>query len=391
MDKSEFFALETNEQLRILGDALAQSTKPSDVFGEVDYDTAKSRWRTLSKFVHPDTRAGDEDDDLAGVAFSRLQNLWGKAQEGLSFGSHVDSTANADETKIGEVEFRDTTYVIRRLLRSGDIGDYYLAVDADNNEYVLHISRNPKNNDLIKNESDVLNAMAASDVASDFEAWRYIPTCVASFETPDGAAANVLQIANSGKDAALPSFEHMHSLSEVVDIIGEDNMDIRHVGWIWRRILGALNVAHYLGVIHAGITPDSIWISTDPDNHGAVLMNWAHASSEQQRVKTISSRWRSIYPPEILAKALPQPSSDLYMAGKSMLWAFKDIEPNKEGSALDRYFYVMTLDLDQLRLNGIVAVGDAFTDTIFNGMGWKREFVVLDFKPATLVDWSWWW
>lgn len=387
----EFTTKDELEQLRIIGDDLNQVTNPADVFGrDADKATAKKRFRKLSKVVHPDSRVGDADDDLAGVAFTRLNKLWESAQEAFEAGNYGEFVM-ADDANLGEVDVRGATYTIKHLMRSGDIGDYYLTLDADGNEYILHMARNAKNNDLMQNERNVLGRISASPAFEEFDGRRYVPEVVTHFMTPDGVACNLLKIANHGDEAPLPSLSEMHSLSEIADQLGDD-LDIRHLGWMWRRLLGALTISQYVGVIHAGITPDSIWISTSPSNHGAVLMNWVHASTGQKPVKSVSSRWRSLYPAEVLAKMPPVPSTDFYMGGYAMQHAFSHVvKPNVNGNALDRYFYVMTQPVASTRLNDVADVGEAFSEAIFDGMGWKREFVVLDFQPAVTVDWSWWW
>lgn len=393
MTYEQFNALDTIEQLRIVGDALTQTANPATVFGpDADEKIAKRRWRNLSKFVHPDVRGGTEDDDLAGIASKRLNLLWETAKKSFANGTYGKSVVETDtEIVTGTFTVKDGEYRVVRFLRTGDVGDYYLLHDDGSYEVIMHIARDSSDNDLIANEARILSAINSHDVFNEMEGYRYIPQLITAFYTTGGLAVNLWRIPNWGEDAMLPSFNNMHSLSEIIDVIGADSINIKHLGWIWRRILSALAVSSYIGVIHAGITPDSIWISTAPNNHGAILVNWVHASHGQQPVKSLSTRWEDLYPKEILMKDLPQLSSDTYMAAMSMMWAFSGLVPDPTGDGLARYFYVMTLQSAQSRLSDIKDIGSKFEEAIFGEMGWKKEFVALDYKAQPVISWEWWW
>lgn len=391
--REDFFALDDVEQLRRVGGALSRESNPAEVFGYgVNYKVAKARYRKLSKHLHPDVRSGSEDDDLAGFAFNWLHLLWKGAEQMFKDGTYGEATIDMNSAVAAKsVEVRGVVYEVRRLLVSGDVGDYYLLVDESGREYAMHISRTPANNDLIENEANVLDKINSHPAFVEFEGYRYIPELVARFQTTDGLSANIWHVPNFGEEAMLPSLENMVPLSAVVDLVGRENIDLRHVGWIWNRVITGLSAAHYMGVVHAGVTPDSIWISIDPDNHAGLLTNWVHASAGQSQVGSISARWRDHYPPEILSKELPLPSTDYFMGAKAVLWAFDQIQCSPSGNPLDRYFFVMTLYQPNVRLKDDASVYEEFQDVLFNQMRWKREFVRLEVNNKSEIDWSWFW
>lgn len=390
MNKTQFFNLSDVDQLRMIGDQLAEIENPALLFGDgITIDQLKSRGRNFQKFLHPDSRAGKEDDDLAGKAFKIFMGLYDHAKSSMESGNYGKSNIKTDaENESNDINIGGETYQVLYPIGVSDIGSYYLIRNDKNDEFILHLCDNPSNNDLMENERNILSKIKIHEVYDEFEGCYYIPEIVTSFKTTSGLSANILRIESFNPDEKY-SINHMSPLSKVIDKIGRENINIRHIGWIFNRIISGFNVSHYIGVVNAGITPDSIWISTHPESHAGVLMNWCHASYGQSIVKSVSSRWISHYPLEIMNKQLPDFTSDFFMAAKAMQWAFSI----KKNSPIDKYFSALTLPYTHLRLGEIGYVSELWQETIFEAEGWKREFIQLNINGngQNRIDWSWFW
>ena len=92
--------------------------------------------------------------------------------------------------------------------------------------------------------------------------------------------------------------------------------------WIWRRVLGQTLAASMLKSVHGAIVPDHILVH--PLTHEPLHIGWAHAIERplerNAKLTTIIDRFRDWYPPEVFAREVPSHQTDLYMAGKTMVY-----------------------------------------------------------------------
>jgi serine/threonine protein kinase len=56
-----------------------------------------------------------------------------------------------------------------------------------------------------------------------------------------------------------------------------NGVDVRHVVWMWRRVLEMLAYVHSVGWSHGDLSPEMSWVN--PRDHGVHLMNWSKANS----------------------------------------------------------------------------------------------------------------
>jgi hypothetical protein len=179
------------------------------------------------------------------------------------------------------------------------------------------------------------------------------------------------------------------SLKQVVDGVGGTLRD-KHIAWIWRKLLIAVGIMWYHGVIHAGCNPDNIIVTTDINLHGIVLDGWYFASYQQAPLVVVNDAWMDIYPPHIKdsERNLPQPGLDVYMAAKSMMWANNHLD-----KVLVDYFNWCAQDFALARPDTVKMMLPEFDHRIFNVLGWQREFVKMTeyADRAADIDWSWFW
>lgn len=290
---------------------------PIQVFGMYE-DKAKQRYRQLAKQCHPDTGGSDE-------LFQRLETMW--------------ADYNSAEWMLG----------------AGDISKVFY---ADHDLVEKEIS-NSKLNGLLLHEFEVLNKLQYQNQSTS----EFYPATV---ELVKNKLIYCYLVANP---------LNLYTLESITEYYN-GKIPERHLGWVWRKLLVAMDYAHSVGVIHSAITPDNILIQ--PYTHGLVLIDWIHASVDQSPITSVSKKNVDLYPPEKFDKDPPTPGWDIYMAATSMMSCFSPM-----CYELDRYFSVVADPNFRSRVSDFKTLKDTFDDVIFNLLGWKREFVIMDFP-----DWD---
>lgn len=381
MMKSDFFKLPDEQRAKAVLAALKKINNLAELFGKIaDEKTAKKRYQAISKKIHPDMLDGD--DVAAKEAFQELNDLWQQAQEQINNGVYGTALVpSANSTKTGSLSLDGRTYRFGRLLGEGDISDVYLGLDEAGEPVVVKCARNVGDNDLMDNELQILDDLAISDGYDHMS--KYYPRLVASGKDSNRCRINVLQY-----DAQfIETPEKLASLKDIVKAF-DGKLNVRHVGWIWRKLITGLAFAHRSGIIHAAITPDNILVTIDNELHGIVLGGWIYGSQNQSSVVGMSADWEDLYPPNVGANesVQPTPALDVYMAAKSMMWAFPDMPDD-----LLRYFDWCAQDSQNLRPTNFDDLDRYFKETIFNRLNWPSEFVRLNYIASNTVDIDWNW
>jgi len=239
------------------------ASSPADIFGP---DAAR-RYRQLARLTHPDANAGDS---RAASAFMKLLALWRRHQG-------------------------PAAVVIR-----GDIANLYPGPDG-----ILKISRDPADNDLMRQEAVALRLLR-DQVDPQFQA--YFPRLLETRRQQDPATgvqrrANLL--------VPLAGFVTLADLRAAYP----GGVDPRDAVWMWRRLLVAIGAAHRTGLIHAAVLPEHVLIH--PADHGLVLVDWCYSAGDA-RVRAIVRRYADWYPPEIPAGHPAGPDLDIWLATRCM-------------------------------------------------------------------------
>jgi hypothetical protein len=68
-----------------------------------------------------------------------------------------------------------------------------------------------------------------------------------------------------------------------------------------------------VGLVHGAVLPEHVMIH--PGEHGLTLLDWCYSAGDHSdRVPAIVERYRHWYPPEVLDRRAPGPSTDIYLA-----------------------------------------------------------------------------
>lgn len=279
--------------------ALKDAKCPEDIFGD-DPDDIAGWWRSWAQIVHED-RVRVEHKAVAHEAFLLLTKIYDEAKAKVAnktFGDRKPLIMAVLKTKTA-------AYSLYSLISKGDIADIYRGTSDSGIEVLVKVGRSPANNDLMKNEADILTSVLK---ATDPKLYAYFPTLVDSFEMED--------VGKTRKRVNV--FEYIPDTVSLDDVNKSypDGIEAADAAWMWNRMLESLHLLHEQGYIHGAVTPDRFLIV--PETHRGILIDFCYAVKTGSLVKAISPKWKKNYPEEILSKKSVDNSTDVYMASYCM-------------------------------------------------------------------------
>lgn len=311
------------QALDIAAGKIADAEVPEDVFGalagtalEEKLQELTTLYRKLVQVVHPDKYRQIEEQETARPAFVKITQFKVAAEAKLRAGTYGDrrvavepETAPAVHPVVIQTPKRK--YLITRTFSHGDLADLYKATYGKSAEVViLKVAQSPADNDLMDVESRVLSAIYPPSQKEE-KFYRYLPRLMDTFQMR--SAKRTIRRVN-----VFPMYDDYYSLEEVLQA-HPNGIDFRDWIWMYKRALAGIGYVHLKkDVVHGALTPAHVLIH--PIGHGAKIVDWCYAVQEwskgRNRIKAIQSKYKKLYPPEVLAKQPPTPATDLYMLSK---------------------------------------------------------------------------
>jgi len=283
---------------------IINAKSPEEVFGAVaGLIELKKEFRRLSMLVHPDRNNGSV---IAEQAFIRLVPLMEQAEYKMKKGTYGNPNAMSNSVNI---KSKRGDYYIVDLIKEGDLTNVYCALDKNNIPVTVKVTRSPANNDLARNEANMLRQIVEKN--KGLPALAHIPRLEDSFMLKDGSVqknVNVFQ--------GMEREDGWHSVQEIIEQ-NPDGIDLRDAAWMLNRLYGALLMAHQGGVVHAAVVPSHIMLHLP--SHRGVLIDWSYAVNEGSPAKALSPEIERFIPPEVKKKEPLTYGTDLYMAAKVLL------------------------------------------------------------------------
>lgn len=279
--------------------ALQSARCPEDIFG-ADGSGLKDAYREWAKAVHEDA-VPPEQKKIAHEAFILLTKWLGLAEDKALRGTYGDNKP----TVLAAFKTKTAAYSVHSLVLEGDIADIYDGADVGGKKLIVKVCRSPKNNDLMKNEANILAALPAG--LSKPEHSSYFPNLIDSFEAQNGPAKVRVNV-----------FDGMDDHISVQDILKAypRGINIKDAAWIFNRMLEAAHLAHTQEIIHASITPDRFFVS--PSRHTGVLTDFCYSVKCDGVARAYSPAFKDLYPPELFSKKPLDFGADLYMIARIM-------------------------------------------------------------------------
>lgn len=271
------------------------------------------------------------------------------------------------------------SYSVEKLARVGDIGDVYKA--SNNGQTVaLKIARDPRDNDLMQAEWN--NLKTIRPVGKDeTKHYRYFPQPIESFKVNDGGKHRQVNV--------FTWLENFHSIVTVRE--AHTKLQLEHGVWMLNRILEALSHTHAAGVVHGSVLPPHVMAyassaEKDPFNHGAKLVGWSYSMPIGQPLRAISPKWSGYYPPEVFDKLPTRPSTDIYMAVRTIMYALGGVadptnRPSHVPDYLWRFFLGCLLANPRARPQDALSLRSELKDHMAKHYG-PKKYVRFD-MPAT--------
>lgn len=306
-------------------------SSPRTYFG----DEIDARLRLLLKDCHPDHFKSDADKESADRLFKRFSTL-------------------ADECRAPKTTIKTKTrqYTLESRIAIGDVSDVHLA-SANTEQYLLKMSRIAGADKLLAHEHFVLSELAEKSGDSTYK--FYFPTPIETIKAQDGMRKQVNVFAY---DPGGYTAEQIHAKHPALK--GE------HLAWIYKRILTGLGFAHTHKWIHNAVLPCHLIIY--PGTHGVQLIDWKLASTPAV-LKSISAKYRDWYPPEVSKKQPTDPSTDIYMATKCLIYLAGGNPLTKEMPAsvpvpMQAFFRSALLEAQRMRPQSAWDLLNEFTDML---------------------------
>lgn len=309
--------------LDVVADKLRSATSFADVFGHLSASDTKGNERelrrqyaALARMVHPDHLPGFETK--ANSVTAELNLFYDRAKNAIAtntYAEHFSPAASAARGgSIGVVikTARATYHFKETPFAAGDFSDVFLGSAEGGKAAMVKVARDPTKNQYLANEAAILTT---ADTDRHTDAIRpFLPKLLDS-----------VTIVEPGNQQYLANvFTYRSGYVSVTDIrrVYPDGLPAAEAAWIWRRIIGQAIVARMLNSVHGAIVPDHVLVH--PVSHDPLHIGWAHAvirpHERNARLTTVIDRWRDWYPPEVFSRDVPSHQTDLYMAGKTMLY-----------------------------------------------------------------------
>lgn len=181
------------------------------------------------------------------------------------------------DTPAQTIQFQNQTYGILQHLGRGTHSDIYLAerISPLPERVILKLALTGSSNseNALKQSAHALNALQNSSVLGAPYFTQRLPQLVAIGVASGARTEERTALALRSPPGYWGSLaDVMHSYQSKAQAI-----DVRHVVWIWRRVLEVLAFVHDSGWVHRDLVPENLLIH--PSDHGVQLVGWSCAKN----------------------------------------------------------------------------------------------------------------
>lgn len=279
---------------------IVKSRCPEDVFGQCKTaNELKKIYRSLVKLMHPDFQKDKKTKYMATEATKVLNDYYSQAQDMISnntYGKRNVSPSQGDVEMTFEVNGYE--YHIFANAVEGDFCKIYFGERIKTPELekiCLKIPIDKQDNHLMAKESKILTSINH----------KSLPVLLDSFLL-DGKRTNVIREIEDSYD--------LYSLRKHFP----NGLPQEHTVWVLDRLLSVLGFLHTNFVIHGSIEPGNIMVA--PYNHNGLLIDFLLSIPDANQDTAQYVGLNDYSAPEITANKRPDPASDMFSLGKSMVY-----------------------------------------------------------------------
>lgn len=248
-----------------------------------DKDTASKEYRKLCSQWHTDR---NPDADPAVIA--HINVLYDHAVAKLDKGEWEIPGELLIETTDGK------TFKFKyKSKRENDVGVTYVS----DNFVMFFVTKD--NADLYAIAKKQISGLRYANDKMREEMEKFLPKIHAEHETTD----HYIMVMKKTPDVFL--------LRDVLDFF-DGKMDPKHAAWIISRLYNICCYLKYAGIVHAGISIDSVFIS--PQHHSAILMgNWWFSAKAESKMIALPAFTAKMINPDIITEKKAISKIDLEM------------------------------------------------------------------------------
>lgn len=320
------------DEVRSVLGVLESATNFAAIFGPVpagdkekQRKALRSQFAYLAQIVHPD-RLDQRHEDFAGKTFRLLNDMWKRAEAALEKGIY-DEPFRPEETrtvagnphKTGvTITSASSAYQLQAApYRTGDFSEFFRAraISDSPEDVLIKIAIEPANNGQLEKEIRFLRRFHHPDADPSLVRIRsFIPEVRDTF----------LMAGDGGRRHRTYVMKDQPGFVSLVDIMKhfQSGLDPRDAAWIIRRVIAQAIAASMAGIVHGAIVPDHVLVH--PVSHEPLHIGWLHgvelSGLDSGRMEFVIDRWEDWYPPEVWSKKTLTHATDIYMAGKTMLY-----------------------------------------------------------------------
>lgn len=293
-----------------------QADHPEDLFSSFDIvlpvDTLlaylQEKYDKMRAVTDPTVYQDLEDVEAATDANKKLSRLYAAAQERIR--QHIYGLVGRGKPRphFASKSFAvgPNRYYVGHELAKGErsiVYEGYLERGGESvGEVVIKVAANAAQNHFSLNEARAIDLLHRDPVPQ----WKHLPFLMDRFNAGDRVGLIFRKI--SGVSLMHVRQHRAH----------RDGLDQRHVAWMLDRLLSCLGYVHRCGLVHGNLTLDHIIV--EPQTHNALITGWS-ASVHKPAVtgEKVALFSKAFSAPEVQARGMIGPWSDLYSIGKIMI------------------------------------------------------------------------
>lgn len=273
----------------------------------------KKQYRVLVKMIHPDQMPA-ADKKVAGDTLFELTQLYESAKQAIQLGQY---NAKLQRRKIGAetttVTVDSRVYTIdAEPFAYGDFSNVHYGTDETGRGVVVKVAADPTFNQYLAHEALFLKDVGEQKSLHDIN--RFMPQLL-----------DTVTLTEPGNEQfRVNIYRHVPGVVSLTHVreVHKHGLQPEDAFWISRRVIAQTLAANMMGAVHGAIVPDHVLIN--PVSREPLHIGWAHVVREpeqyKRRITTVIDRWRDWYPQEVFDREIPTHQTDLYMAGKTILY-----------------------------------------------------------------------
>lgn len=294
-----------------------QADTPEGLFGVNDIvlpvDTLlehlRGNYEKMRAVSNPEGYQNPEDIEAATDANNKLNRLYTAAQERIR--QHIYGLVGRGRPRphYASKSFAvgPNRYYVGRELAKGERSNLYEGFFERGSEAVgevlIKLASNAGQNHFTLNEARAFDILHADPVPQ----WKHLPFLMDRFNAGDRVGLVFRKM--SGVTLAHVKQHRVH----------RNGLDQRHVAWMLDRLFSCLGYVHRCGLVHGNLTPEHLIV--EPQSHNVLVTGWSACVHKPavtgEKVMLFSQEFGA---PEVLARGMIGPWSDIYSVGKLMIW-----------------------------------------------------------------------